>query len=242
MADFLLAHKNKIIIGAVIVLILGAAFLWGGNREETVPVSSAAPTSVSAPSESPAAESSAPPEETEMPPAESPQITALLEIESEKAIEETEVQEEINIAPEPAEAPVYTEMYNDSQPEVKNICTLTVRCDDILKNMDRLNPDKKGLVPSDGIIFAAQAVEFNEGESVFNVLQREMKRNKIHMEFVNTLSTNSIYIEGINNLYEFDCGERSGWLYSVNGKYPNVSCSQYKLKAGDTVEFTYTCG
>ena len=43
------------------------------------------------------------------------------------------------------------------------------------------------------------------------------------------------YIEGINNLYEFDCGEQSGWMYSVNGWFPNYGCSRYQLKDGDVV-------
>ena len=52
---------------------------------------------------------------------------------------------------------------------------------------------------------------------------------------------NTAYIEGIANLYEFDCGELSGWMYRVNGEFPNVGCSLYKLKDGDTVEWVYTC-
>jgi hypothetical protein len=76
---------------------------------------------------------------------------------------------------------------------------------------------------------------------VFNVLQREMRRNKIHMEFVNTPIYNSAYIEGINNLYEFDVGELSGWMYEVNGWYPNYGCSRYQCKPGDVIEWNYTC-
>ncbi len=30
----------------------------------------------------------------------------------------------------------------------------------------------------------------------------------------------SVYVEGINNIYEFSCGEQSGWMYEVNGVYP----------------------
>lgn len=120
-------------------------------------------------------------------------------------------------------------------------CTLSVRCDNILKNMEWLNPEKRELVPKDGIIFAEKKVTFYEGESVFNVLLREMKRNKIHMEYVNTPIYNSAYIEGINNLYEFDCGELSGWIYKVNGKKPDYGCSRYPLSDGDRIEFIYTC-
>lgn len=120
-------------------------------------------------------------------------------------------------------------------------CTLSVRCDTILDNIDWLDPEKVELVPEDGAIFPATKVTFYEGESVFNVLHREMKKNKIHMEFQNTPMYNSAYIEGINNLYEFDCGELSGWMYKVNGWFPNYGCSRYQLKDGDVVEWVYTC-
>ena len=93
----------------------------------------------------------------------------------------------------------------------------------------------------ESIIYATQTVTFNEGESVFDVLLREMQKNKIHMEFVMTPIYNSNYVEGINNLYEFDCGELSGWMYRVNGWFPNYGCSRYVLEDGDVIEWIYTC-
>lgn len=120
-------------------------------------------------------------------------------------------------------------------------CTLSVSCKTILDNKNKLNPDKEDIVPEDGVIFPETEVIFYEGESVFNVLLREMKKNKIHMEFVMTPIYNSNYIEGIANLYEFDCGELSGWIYKVNGWVPNYGCSRYILKDGDVIEWVYTC-
>ncbi len=120
-------------------------------------------------------------------------------------------------------------------------CTLSVRCDMILDNMDLLDEEKWELVPEDGVIFPATQVTFYEGESVFNVLQREMKKAGIQMEFENTPIYNSAYIEGINNLYEFDVGELSGWMYEVNDWFPNYGCSRYQLQDGDVVEWVYTC-
>ena len=120
-------------------------------------------------------------------------------------------------------------------------CTLTVKCDTLLDNLEFLDPEKTELVPEDGVIYQAKNVTFYEGESVFNVLSRELKVNKIHFEFVNTPAYNSAYIEGIGNLYEYDCGELSGWMYKVNGWFPNYGCSRYKLEDGDVVEIVYTC-
>lgn len=84
-------------------------------------------------------------------------------------------------------------------------------------------------------------VTFSEGESVFDVLQRVCQDNKIHMESVWTPMYNSAYVEGIHNLYEFDVGSLSGWMYSVNGWFPNYGCSRYALQNGDVVNWVYTC-
>ena len=118
--------------------------------------------------------------------------------------------------------------------------TLIISVATILDNMDKLTDGKAGLIPPDGIIFN-DTVVFYEDESVFNVLLREVRKNRIHMEFVNTPIYNSAYIEGIHNIYEFDAGERSGWIYSVNGGFPNYGSSRYTLQDGDVVMWLFTC-
>lgn len=148
---------------------------------------------------------------------------------------------EYNLSSSEADHPQPADPNNTVVTDKQMTCTLSVRCDTILKNMDRLDKSKVDIVPKDGVIFEEQTVTFYEGESVFNLLKREMKKNKIHMEFVNTPIYNSAYIEGIANLYEFDCGELSGWEYKVNGWFPNYGVSLYQLKQGDKVEFVYTC-
>lgn len=125
--------------------------------------------------------------------------------------------------------------------EKKHTATLSVRCDTILQNMDQFNQDKLSVLPQDGTIMSTRTVVFSEGESVFDVLQRETRASKIHMEFVFTPMYNSAYVEGIHNLYEFDCGDLSGWMYKVNGWFPNYGCSRYVLKNGDVIEWIYTC-
>lgn len=119
--------------------------------------------------------------------------------------------------------------------------TFSIVCNTILDNMDQFNMDKIDMLPRDGVIYSARKVEFYEGESVFDVLLRESKKNGIHMEFRPTPMYNSNYILGIHNLYEFDCGETSGWMYRVNGWFPNYGCNRYSLKDGDVVEWVYTC-
>ena len=120
-------------------------------------------------------------------------------------------------------------------------CTFSISCATILNNWDKCDESKKPLVPADGVILPTTTVTFTEGESVFDVLQRLCRENKIHMESSWTPMYNSAYVEGINNLYEFDVGSLSGWMYSVNGWFPNYGCSRYALQNGDVVEWRYTC-
>lgn len=120
-------------------------------------------------------------------------------------------------------------------------CSFSIECSTILNNLSDLDPEKLEMVPSNGVILAVTTVTFYEGESVFDVLQRVCKENGIHMEASWTPIYNSAYVEGIHNLYEFDCGNESGWMYRVNGWYPNYGCSRYQLAQGDVVEWRYTC-
>lgn len=118
-------------------------------------------------------------------------------------------------------------------------CTLTVRCDEATKS-GALSDDKRAVLPEDGFIIAEREVNFTAGESVFDVLLRELKARKIHFDFSETPAYNSKYIKGISNLYELDCGEFSGWLYKVNGEIPSVGYNQYNVKSGDKIDIYYT--
>lgn len=123
----------------------------------------------------------------------------------------------------------------------KGTCTLLIECGTVLNNMDKVTDGKEKVIPDDGVIYAKKKVTFYEGESVFDVLLRETKNNRIQMEYSFTPMYNSNYIKGINNLYEFDCGDLSGWQYIVNGWSPNYGCSRYIVKEGDAIEWHYTC-
>lgn len=141
-------------------------------------------------------------------------------------------------SPEPSDDGANPEPPDDSGGELS--VTLLISCASVLDNMDKLRDGMAELIPVDGILLNVRAV-FYEGESVFNVLLREVRSNRIHMEFTNVPIYNSAYIEGIGNLYEFDCGERSGWMYSVNGVFPNYGSSRCDLRDGDVIRWLYTC-
>lgn len=95
------------------------------------------------------------------------------------------------------------------------------------------------IIGADGhTVLSKQDVAWNEGDTVIDVLLRETKNRKIQMEYSG--GKKMAYVDGIDNLYEFDLGEGSGWMYSVNGVYPKESCGAYTLKKGDSIAWRYT--
>ena len=120
-------------------------------------------------------------------------------------------------------------------------CTISISCGTILNNMDMCKENKKNYVPASGVILSTTTVTFTEGETVYDVLQRVCRDNGIQMDSIWTTTYNSAYVKGIANLYEFDVGEGSGWMYKVNGWFPNYGCSSYTLKNGDVICWVYTC-
>ena len=129
----------------------------------------------------------------------------------------------------------------DSNGDGRLTCTLEVRCDTLLGNLDRMTPEKAALVPENGILLEAVEVEFIGGSSVFDVFRNVLREKKLHFEYIDASAYDSVYIEGIGNIYEYDCGPQSGWMYSVNGVYPGIGCSAYTLADGDVIVFSYTC-
>jgi len=127
----------------------------------------------------------------------------------------------------------------------KKYVTLEIRVDTILDNYDKLDPKLKSerFVPSNGVILKKTRFELKDGENVFDILVKAVRQNRIHMEYqgANENQYGSVYIQGINNIYEFSVGELSGWMYKVNGWYPNYGASLYKLKDGDNISWNYTC-
>lgn len=214
--------KGKIIAAVVVIALLVAVFYFGGNA----PGSKGWGTSANTPAPTTATPTTVPTEPTPEP---------TMEIDPETGMDKymTEQVEEGK--------PLPVEPQDVVAGDAEYTCTISISCATILDNMDLCDPEKTNLVPEDGWILQPLEVTFYEGESVFNVLQRVCKQQKIHMEFMNTPIYNSAYIEGVNNLYEFDVGELSGWMYSVNDWYPNYGCSRYQLADGDVICWVYTC-
>ena len=141
-----------------------------------------------------------------------------------------------------AEPPAETSPVEQTPPEESSPCvTLSIDCHTVWEHTDLLAEEKRPYLPEDGWILPPSEVPLEEGDSVFTLLQRTCREKDIAIEFVQSPLYGSVYLEGIGQLYPFDCGEQSGWLYCVNGEYPNYGCSEYELQAGDIVQWQYTC-
>ena len=122
----------------------------------------------------------------------------------------------------------------------KKTVTITIRCDTAVKNGMHLESKWAGIVPASGVILPVTTVEIEDGQTVFDVLAYVCSKYKIHMSYRGGTSS-GCYVDGINNLFEFDGGRWSGWMYCVNKWYPNYGCGVYYVKAGDVIEWNYTC-
>ena len=246
--------KNKIFIALAVVLILVLAYFAGGKTAAKpskleIQTETAAVSAVLDNAEATTIISETLTEETTETVSETISeiiSEAVSEKLTEKSTEELTEKPTASNTEQTEKAPETTTLQPAAKAEVRpektaNTCTLSVNCATILDNIDMFDKNKLSLLPADGVVFAAKTVAFEDGESVFDVLLREMRANNIHMEFSKVPAYNSVYIEGINNIYEFDCGELSGWEYRVNGEHPRYGCDMYKLKDGDVVEWLYTC-
>lgn len=138
----------------------------------------------------------------------------------------------------------YLTHIDDIGPDSKTV-TISIRCDTVLENYNELDPalQSEEFVPSDGVILSPTEYVLRDGDTVFDILDRAVRHNKIQMEYqgADKNSYGSVYIQGINYLYEFSCGPLSGWMYRVDGEFPNYGCSKYELKDGQVIEWVYTC-
>ena len=77
------------------------------------------------------------------------------------------------------------------------------------------------------MILAEKKVSINEGDTVFDVIVKVTKMQKIQ------LSSIGGYIQSINNLPEKLFNGSGGWMYEVNGIYGDKGSKEYVLNNND---------
>ena len=126
------------------------------------------------------------------------------------------------------ESTVQTAENQTTEAKQEQSCEFLISCKTVLSNKSSLQSNYQ--VPAGGKIYEKK-MEFEEGDTVMDVL----KRTGVDIDI------SKGYVAGIDGLYEFDCGKNSGWMYRVNGKFPNYMAGKCKLHDGDKVEWLYTC-
>ncbi|MEK5413993.1 S-layer homology domain-containing protein [Paenibacillus sp. FSL L8-0708] len=103
----------------------------------------------------------------------------------------------------------------------------------VILSVDKLTINKGYVVPS-------VQVELQSGDTVWSVLKRVLDSRGIDYRDSWNSDFGSVYVESIAGDGEFDHGSGSGWMYNVNGKYPNYGASSYDLSSGDRIQWRYT--
>lgn len=119
--------------------------------------------------------------------------------------------------------------------------TFSADCRTVLGRMDDIDEvvNPASVIPADGVVIPACEVSVPEGGTAFDALTAAARAEKVRVDY--TGSSYGVYVSGIGYIYEFGFGSLSGWMYRVNGEFPNVSAGNYVLSEGDAVEFVYTC-
>ena len=138
----------------------------------------------------------------------------------------------------------YLTHIDDITPDSETV-TISIRCDTILQNYEDLDPALRSdeFVPPDGVILPPTRYVLRPGDTVFDILDRAVRYNRIQMEYQGARenSFGSVYIQGLHYLYEFSCGPLSGWMYRVNGEFPSEGIDSIELHNGDKVEWLFSC-
>lgn len=125
---------------------------------------------------------------------------------------------------------------DDIKPDSKTVF-ISIRCDTAAQ---KSNQD---YIPKNGVILEKTEYVLRDHDTVFDLLIRATKHNRIQLDYTGT-DTGKIrtsYVKGIHYLYEYEFGDLSGWMYKVNGQFPNEDCASYVLSDKDVIEWVYSC-
>lgn len=89
--------------------------------------------------------------------------------------------------------------------------------------------------PKGKTFFSKGKISIGDQETALSLLQKTGLYVDVDMN-----TQYGAYVRGIEGLSEFDKGPNSGWMYKVNGKFPQHSAAYEHVKEGDYVEWLYT--
>lgn len=119
------------------------------------------------------------------------------------------------VHPAPAAAPV-----TDTKAPIQQTVSFTI-----------IGADHKTIVPR-------MNVPIKSDDTILSILKEITREKGIQMEYRGAGA--AAYVEGIDNVYEFDQGPKSGWMFRVNGNFGDRSCGSYAVHAGDVIQWLYS--
>jgi len=78
-------------------------------------------------------------------------------------------------------------------------------------------------------------VIIEKGDTALDVTKRALREKGIEFE-----TRAGGYMKSIDGLGEFQYGPKSGWMYEINGKFPDISSDDVLVKDGDEIIWRYT--
>ncbi len=122
-------------------------------------------------------------------------------------------------------------------------CTVTITEADAIKVTISVLGDsahgsgKVHTLKNGGLSTWVKATEYSVpgGSTVWDVVKKCLDEH--NLSYSNPTGN---YVSSVNGLAEFDNGKNSGWMYTLNGKYPLNGVSKQKVKDGDRIIFHYT--
>lgn len=115
---------------------------------------------------------------------------------------------------------------------------VTIDCLSAVEYYNELSDAKRKVMPSEGVFISGYETMLEENSTCYTALLQVCDELGLHIEHTGIPGTE--YIKGLGNLYEFDLGGESGWLYSVNGEKPAVGANGVKLESEDDLRWFYS--
>jgi hypothetical protein len=81
-------------------------------------------------------------------------------------------------------------------------------------------------------------VSLKEGETAHDALRKACEETDMELETTGIGS--SEFVTGINALLQYECGEKSTWIFFVNGEGSKTAMNDYIPKAGDVLSWRYS--
>ncbi len=117
--------------------------------------------------------------------------------------------------------------------------TISINVSKIFDHEADLNQDKKDFVPEDGMILKKVTVVVKKDATALDQLREACDDNDVDIEV--SESQYGKFVDGLGQIYSGDCGEWSGWMFKVNGKWAELGADATVLNENDEVEWVFVC-